>query len=362
VPRIVAALLVLALAACSAQSAPSASPSPNPSAGSDAPTGTPRPSSPAPSGSPEPSEPPAPTWTGHPADGLAFTRVLDENDPITQVFVVEPDGTLRQVTGLSAELGASHPVWSPDGGRLAFTGPKHGETTFRGMVAVVDADGTNERQVAEGQFPRWSPDGTMIAFQEVDDVTDADHSFYVVDPDTGEVTDLGLGYEPRWLDDGHVAFGANTHAADGAVTSSLYFMDLATGDVQRIADWTRAFPSPDGSMLLLEHEGTVSLASPDGSVVAELAQGGDPVWAPDGSRVAVMVGHDADANPVWAIVDVEGNLLRTDIVGEMLTWSPDGTRVATQVHRPEMPVIQVVDLATGEIAWEMEGMQPAWRP
>ena len=359
---IIAVLLIALAAACTTQ-APlsSASPTATPIATADpTPTATPDASdSPEPSATPEPA---APSWTGHPAEGLALVRLLSATDPNSQIFVIEADGTARQVTGLSADLGASNPVWSPDGGRIAFTGPKRGETTFKGMVAVVNADGTDERQIAEGQFPRWSPDGTRIAFVEVDDVTGEDLSFYLADPETGEITDLGLGYDPRWITDDRLTHGANTYAADGVVTSHLYLMDLPTGQSQLIEDWAGVAPSPDGSRMLIVLEEVVWLADANGTVTGELTDGVEVLWSPDGTRVAVMIGHDNDANPVWKVVDLEGNELQRDIVGAYPTWSPDGTRLALEVHRPDMPVIQVVDVASGEIVWEEQGRQPAWRP
>ena len=54
--------------------------------------------------------------------------------------------------------------------------------------------------------------------------------------------------------------------------------------------------------------------------------------------------------------------MRDGIAGATPTWSPDGTRLAVEVYAPEMPIVQIVEVASGEVVWEMEGMQPAWRP
>ena len=369
--RLVTILLLLAatLAACGVQAGPSATPAAQPTS---SPASTPEPADPSvepdPTASPEPTAPPAPSWSGHPAEGLALVRLMSETDPFTQVFVVEADGTLRQVTGLDGGTGASFPVWSPDGTRIAFTGPKRGETTVSGMLAVVNADGSDERQIAEGQFPRWSPDGTTIVFQEVDDVTGQDLSFYLVDPETGDITDLGLGYDARWIGNDRLVFVANSYAADGLASAGLNVMSLEDGAVTPIEGFTSdqsdpvsAHPSPDSAMLLLVRDGVVSLSRADGPLV-QLVEGGTPVWAPDGTRFAVVVGHDNDANPVWSVVDLDGRVLQSDIVGAYATWSPDGTRLALEVYRPDQPVIQVVDVATAEVVWEEQGRSPAWRP
>jgi TolB protein len=61
---------------------------------------------------------------------------------------------------------ADSPVWSPDGGRIAFT-----SIGSRSDLHVVNADGTGQRQLTSGPgnslSPRWSPDGKSIAFERL---------------------------------------------------------------------------------------------------------------------------------------------------------------------------------------------------
>jgi Tol biopolymer transport system component len=352
--------LAVALAACATTDAPGASVSerPEPSASPSATADSPTPPGDGPAATPSQ----APTWEGHPAAGLALLQVIDRENPVTQIFSVEADGSLRQVSGLGGALGASHAVWSRDGSQIAFGGAKFGETTFAGQIGVVNADGSGERQLGEGQFPQWSPDGTRIAYTEVDDITGEDLSMYVVDVGSGEITDLGLGYQARWRDGDRLVYNANLYADDGAVSRILSEMDLATAESRQVGDDVEAYPSPDGSMVLLVHEGVISVASAGEWEGRELANGFAPVWSPDGTMVALGYDHDNDANPIHAVVDLEGNTVQSGIIGATPTWSPDGTRLALEVYRPDMPVVQVVDIASGEVVWEMEGMQPAWRP
>jgi Tol biopolymer transport system component len=354
-----AAITVLVLAACGISGAPSLAsetlvPGSQPA--------EPESSAPEETAEATPSSPSVPE--GHPADGLALIRIPNEADPRGQIFIVEADGSLRQVTGVSGDLGASFPVWSPDGSQIAFGGPKLGEVTTFGQLGVVNADGTGERQIGQGQFPQWSPDGTRIAFNEVDDVTGTDLSMYVVDVGSGETADLGIGYFPRWLSDDRFVFISNTYAADGEASQHLYVMDLPGGEPQLVADGTEAYPSPDRSAVLLVHEGVITLTgldlAPGGR---ELANGGAPVWSPVGTRVIFDYGHDEQARPIHAIVDLEGNALLSDIAGASPTWSPDGSRIAVEYYRPDgLPAVHVIDAASGELLWETEGMQPAWAP
>jgi hypothetical protein len=351
-------LLMLVLAACTAATAPSPSVT---DAAAPTPGASESPASPEPS--PEPSATPdAPE--GFAADGLAYVRSVDPSTGATQVFIFEADGSERPVTGVSNDIGASFPVWSPDGSQLAFGGPKVGGTGIKGMVGVVNADGSEERQLGEGDFMRWSPDGTRISFTEVDDVTAEPVSHYVVDVASGEVTDLGEGWGANWLDDDRLVFNVNEFDAAGALTISTYVLTLSTGDRERVAENTAVIPSPDGSMVLLVHENVISVApANDFTAATEIATGAEPVWAPDSTRVAVTSEFDEQARPIYAVVDLEGNTVQSGIAGYTPSWSPDGTRIATEYYNPEgEPLIHVVDVATGEVLFETEGQQPAWRP
>ena len=108
----------------------------------------------------------SPDWS---PDGtqIVFTRL----DLSPEVWIVNTDGTnVRQLT--HAQTFDVTPAWSPDGTQIVFSREnerisdielgKHG-------LWVVNADGTNLRQLTEGKAtsdlsPSWSPDGTQIMF------------------------------------------------------------------------------------------------------------------------------------------------------------------------------------------------------
>ncbi len=85
--------------------------------------------------------------------------------------------------------------WSPDGSQLVFAhqaDPRINTGRLSGDIAVVSASGGDVAQLVTGRgiesSPRWSPDGSLIAYTSTGDQPEpiglAD--LYVVDPETGE--------------------------------------------------------------------------------------------------------------------------------------------------------------------------------
>jgi hypothetical protein len=85
-----------------------------------------------------------------------------------------------QLTDTDAHDG--FPRWSPDGSQLAFISNRVGEDNWE--IFLMNADGNNQRRLTYSDeldgIPTWSPDGTQIAFESS---RDGDNEIYVLNVD-----------------------------------------------------------------------------------------------------------------------------------------------------------------------------------
>lgn len=135
-----------------------------------------------------------PSWS---PDGgrIAFAVRCEGGDLGT--FVMNADGSGRtRLTGTEAgpdsypPYGDIYPVWSPDGGQIAFI-RRTGAPDYRADLYVVNADGTDLRQITtEGTFddrPDWSPRGTHLVVSDP-----VEGALYAVVAESGDTTRLDL--------------------------------------------------------------------------------------------------------------------------------------------------------------------------
>jgi Tol biopolymer transport system component/DNA-binding winged helix-turn-helix (wHTH) protein len=156
----------------------------------------------------------APYRSGPSAEMLVFTkdgnRVAYLSYPDNVLWQSKTDGSDRRKLTLPP-MQVVLPRWSPDGTRIAFSGREPGKAW---QIFVVAADGGVPEQLTSGNIdyfdPTWSPDGNSLVFGENGFITgnQADpwqSAIHIINLKTRQITTVpgsaGL-FSPRWSPDG----------------------------------------------------------------------------------------------------------------------------------------------------------------
>lgn len=274
-----------------------------------------------------------------------------------------------------------HPVWSPDGSKIAFTG-----INYTGLW-IMNPDGSNPIQItdeiAAGWAFEWSADSksilTRVAKYEGPRRYNAVKIFDVADGKSTQLTDYktfmpGL---PHWAnsDQQIIIFNKkkletfqsqkNVSAYTPEMTKKkvcflryarIAVMDNDTKEISFLdpfKDYEYLNPviSPDNQQIAFEvYGGNLHVMNIDGTNLRDLGIGNAPQWSPDSKHVVYMLttddGYQFTSSDIY-IVNVENidkiNLTNTTEELEMNpSWSPDGTKIAYDVANTGM--IYIVEL------------------
>ncbi len=260
-------------------------------------------------------EPPIPVDPLVPAPALRpiiFSSWRDATFGINnlEVIAMKADGTdmVNLTRNARNDTDAS---WSPNGQQIAFASDRDGGYD----IYVMNSDGSGVRRIThdplDDRRPTWAPDGRKIAFESGRD---------------GHLPSAfsGVRYNDVYIMD-----------ADGSHVVNITQTPATT---EGWVSW-----APDGKTIAFSKSGVgIVLANPDGSnqrpLHAPIAQFVDDVagWSPDGSRIAFSAFNNDHpfATATWVIFTIRPDgtdLQRLTGLGfssaRFPAWSPDGQRI-----------------------------------
>ena len=318
------------------------------------------------------------------------------------LFAMNPDGS--DPVNLSKKLGISDPFidWSPDGTKIAFARSLPDDFEVVGWdiipgareIFVINADGSElvnlSNHDGDERHPRWSPDGTKIAFESD---RDGEWKIFVMNADGSDPIALGVGRFPAWSPDGTKIifevpkarawlFDAFIMDSDGSGRRKL--VDLPNLEATYPFSW-----SPDGTKVMVigsthdDAHNKIFVLDADGSDLIDITKDLTPAkgfrfifleaWSPDGTKIAFSTlvkdgGADGDLNRDIFAVNVDGanpiNLTNHPAWDWGAAWSPDGSKIIFESDRDGGRDIFIMD-ADGSNALNLtnhpaEDIEPRW--
>ena len=195
----------------------------------------------------------SPAWSPN-GSTIAFTS---DRSP-QGIWVVDADGNnLRPLVTAPDFLDPGEPAWSPDGHSIAFSSALRDSLgNFIGVIMFADADGSHARQLTttatDVGAPAWSPDGTRILFVNSPDGI-SPHVFVIrTDGTSQQQLTNSLDFQPRWSPNGRLIAFTNLEPLDNTILAHITVMQpdganrrvLARGGVNRRPAW-----SPDAQQI-----------------------------------------------------------------------------------------------------------------
>lgn len=179
------------------------------------------------------------------------------------IYTINPDGTdLKKLLTAPLSLYGT-PKWSPDGTQIAF----HGRSSFTSQPAIylMNADGSNVHllpvvpgNLADGRLYDWSPDGNKIAYTYYSNSVKYNIIVSLTDGNVLNLTnnnDKIIDSHPKWSPDGNkIAFLSNRdYINDNSSRNDLYIMDSNGKNVKRLTVYGENLNyiwAPDQSIIL----------------------------------------------------------------------------------------------------------------
>ncbi len=247
--------------------------------------------------------------------GVFSTRIayVQKNGSQYRLQIADADGQ-GAVTALNSVDPIISPVWSPDGGKLAYVSFEK-----KKPVIYVHTLSSGQRQIVanfkgSNSAPAWSPDGRRLA---VVLTKDGNSQVYSVNADGSGIQRLsqsfGIDTEPRYSPDG----GSIYFTSDRGGSPQIYRMNANGGEAQRVT-FEGSYnvsprPSPDGKSLayITRREGRFQLASMDLAsrqvqILTDSSRDESPSFAPNNRMI--LIATEMGGRGVLTAVSSDGRI------------------------------------------------------
>jgi Tol biopolymer transport system component len=250
----------------------------------------------------------------HPAAGsprIAFGSVRNSGNH--DVFLMDLDGS-NQIRLTNNPAYDDQPKWSPDGSRIAFLSDRDGNFEIYTMNADGSAQTRLTNNPAADGFPAWSHDGTKIAFVRGDLRDPFTFEIFVMNADGSNqirlTNDSAIDGVPSWSPDGtKIVFMSGGSSVFDPNSFEIFVMNADGSSRTRLTNNTivdgQPSYSPDGTRILFASGNAFSpngieifVMNADGSNRAQLTGNnvtdGFPAWSFDGFNIVFASGSIAD--------------------------------------------------------------------
>lgn len=238
-----------------------------------------------------------------------------------------------------------------DGSRLLVT---HRTPAGDFDIYLTNLTGSVRQQLTTGPkfdgAPRWSPDGTRIAFTRSEKSTISER-LYIMNADGSaernlmpdDVADADIPRDPDWLDNDTLVYHRGTGVPTGLAKRSITSGEVTVLTTPGSGTYDeKPSVSPDGSTVaFLRSKGSnrdLYRANADGTnahpIVTSVA-GYTPTWSPDGTKIAFGRKSPKQKSEIY-VANADGSnpvqLTSKGLANITPVWSPDGSKIIFVSH------------------------------
>lgn len=207
-----------------------------------------------------------------------FIEERESPPQLSQLYIMNPDGSAQTRLTNSPDLNAGSIAWSPDGSQFVYSLGEPGDNgSGQSDLYIANADGSNSMQLTsapgEEYSPAWSPDSKQIAYVGR---VEGNPEIFVLPAEGGEATRLTTSQGEEWGLDWSPDGTQIAYTMGSNDTNDIYVMNADGSGIKALTSdgtsWQPAW-SPDGKIIFSMRQngnGDIYLMNADGSKLTRL--------------------------------------------------------------------------------------------